>query len=99
MKSKHRDNNIIKVCFDCSNQRHKDFQEKNPECNLKPGDYVKIGVKDSNETEHMWFKVLFIDDNRIIGQLDNHPVVVTNISFGDTFEFAYKDVEEIYKEP
>ncbi len=96
MKSKHS-SNIIGICPDCSDQRRKDFHEENPECNLTPGDYIKVAVQDDGETEHMWFKVLFIDGDKIVGQLDNYPVVVTNISYGDDFEFTYQDVEQIHK--
>jgi len=91
------ENNIIGICANCSNQRRNEFQEKYPECNLKLGDYVKIAVKDRDQVEHMWFIVQSVDGNKIIGQLDNIPVLVTNISLGDEYGFAYKNVEQLYK--
>lgn len=89
--------NVVGICSDCSNQRHRDFQKNNPECNLNPGNFVKIAVKDDELVEHMWFIILSVDGDKIVGQLDNEPVLVTNISYGDTYGFAYKNVEQLYK--
>ena len=59
--------NIVSVCKECSEQIHQDWQKKNKDLHIEEGDYIKIALTDKKRTEHMWFKVdLVVNEKEFI---------------------------------
>lgn len=60
---------------------------------LQVGDNVKLCF---NEKERMWVKITeIVNIDHIIGTLDNDPVDVKEIKYGDRIEFSYRNIYSI----
>lgn len=46
--------------------------------------------------EHMWVAVTGVDGDRLVGELDNHPVGVPDLKCGDRVELGRGQVEAVY---
>ena len=90
-------NNIIYLCTECTDQRHKNYQKKYGKRKLGVGDHAKVCVEDNGKKEHMWFKVSQVLSNgAYISNCDSDPVLVENIKLDDIMGFAQKDIEEAF---
>lgn len=90
--------NIRAVCKDCSEERHKQWQQENSDKKIKEGDFVKIAVTDNKKVEHMWFRITqIVTDKDFFGELDNEPVLVNNIQYKDEITIKFKDIEGFIK--
>lgn len=86
--------NIELICDNCMDKRKKEMQKVINDINLKVGDYVKIALTDDNGTEHMWFIIQSINNDRsITGKLDNDPLFL-ECELGDIFHFKKDDIEQ-----
>lgn len=56
--------NVIYKCKDCWNKEKKTWQKKNKLLKINTGDFVKIPITDKNGTEHLWFEVININENK-----------------------------------
>ena len=86
--------NVIGICKECGEDRRQKFQElmKNKEVNIVPGDFVKATFKEGEETEHMWVSVEKIMGFEYIGTLDNIPVLVKNVKYGQAVTVKHEDL-------
>ncbi len=85
--------NIIAGCKKCFNQRREDFQKTFDKYSLKIGNFVKKGFKEKEEVEHMWVKITGLKGDRIVGILNNEPVVLKDIKLGDFVEVKFDEIE------
>jgi uncharacterized protein YegJ (DUF2314 family) len=61
------------------------------------GRFVKIGFPaEGMNTEHMWVKVFLIDEDSIIGTLDNTPMYTDWIELGDCVMASRDAIEDVY---
>jgi hypothetical protein len=71
-------------------QIHHDFQRPDPRYTKMPLEYfvgkvVKVCFQSANsKCESMWVVVTAVDEHCLVGTLDNVPVCVTHLKFGDT---------------
>lgn len=92
--------NIKGICRTCAEDRLEETQENidqiidNIENATKA--FVKKCFTDGEYSEHMWVQVT--DVNRklrtIVGTLDNEPVAVQNVRYGDTIVVTFEEIED-----
>jgi hypothetical protein len=62
------------------------------------GDHVKVEFADeySGESEWMWVKVSYSDDEKrlVFGKLDSQPIVVTDLKVGQELAIGYDNVHD-----
>ncbi|MBR9705135.1 DUF2314 domain-containing protein [Candidatus Pacearchaeota archaeon] len=90
-------NNVEYLCETHSNKRHENWTKNNKNKKIVVGDIVKVACKDEHTkyTEHMWFQITeIVTDNKFKGQLNNYPLKVSNIKFGDTVIIDFIDIED-----
>ena len=93
--------NIQIVFPDCMAQKQEETQSKLAEHieNMKNASqaYVKICFYDGDRTEHMWIKVKEVNEEKstITGRLDNEPVLVQNVFYGDMIQTTFDKIEEV----
>lgn len=80
--------NMIVTCKNCSEQMY----PNKGNFDIKIGDYIKIRFEEEDKGEYMWVKVKNIDGDKYEGDLDNDPVLIRNISYGDRVKFTKDDV-------
>lgn len=90
-------NNIVGIHKECADERKNKFQETFDKNSVEVGDYVKKCFTNGNEAEHMWVKVNKVEEDKIIGILDNEPVVMSNVKYKDLVEVEFGDIEEYLK--
>lgn len=62
------------------------------------GDFVKLGLELPNgRGERMWFRVLAINGKKFIGALDNNPIVIEDIRFGERLKFSARHIIGIWE--
>ena len=74
-----------------------------PECmyNKKPlhwyvGRCVKIAFQSAKSpVEHMWVRITDVDENDLIGVLDNYPVSVIHLRYGDRVTLNRTQIEAV----
>lgn len=60
---------------------------------------VKVGVSDGGEREYFWISPFTERDGRLFGTINNTPVVVRNVSLGQTIAFDKSEVVDwLYRE-
>lgn len=79
--------NMIQVCRGCMEKNKGTFD-------IEIGDYAKIRFGDASPGEYMWIKVTKVNGNKLEGTLDNDPVIVKDVKFGDTVTFLKENVCE-----
>ena len=93
-------NNIVVVCADCTKERKNKMQEKLKNIDPKTliGKYVKKGfLGENNKVEHMWVEIIGLSkDGKLIGELNNDPIVITHLQSGDVIELDISEIEQIY---
>jgi uncharacterized protein YegJ (DUF2314 family) len=90
-------NNIVRICDHCAKaQVAKPCQELLDDAKIviQVGDYVKTKFTDHNRkaNEHMWCLVTKIEDKKHYGRLDNEPVLVGNVHYGQICEMKMKTI-------
>lgn len=51
---------------------------------LSTGQLVKVGIKEGNNVENLWFEVMFVDNGgEFIGRCDNRPIGVTSVEYNE----------------
>ena len=60
---------------------------------VKVGDSVKICI---NNLEKLWVAVTSINGGQLKGKIDNHPVVLDDVSFGDAIMFKKENIYTIF---
>ncbi len=89
-----QDNNIRLLCKEDSNKRRIEFQNKIHA--IKIGDNVKKEFfEEGKSSEHMWVCVISLLKNGIYGILNNIPIGLNNIKFGDKVFVGLKEIEAI----
>lgn len=83
-------NNILYVCKDC-------IEKMYPNKGLLKvgvGEFAKIKFTDENGSEYMWVKVTVVDKEKgeYEGILDNDPVIVECVKYGDNVSFKKDDI-------
>lgn len=88
--------NVVMICKDCA---EKMFPDKGT-FDVKVGEFVKLKFTDKFGTEYMWVKAIKVDkeNNKYEGLLDNDPVLVRCVTYGDKVEFHKENVLETPKE-
>jgi len=94
--------NIGYLCPECGDERHKAWQEKNKDFKIRVNDWCKIAFKEEEQTEHMFVKVRKIEtipDKETVyeGDLDNDPLHLKNIKYGDKVRFGFNQIEQVYR--
>ena len=56
--------------------------------------YLKTDFIDDGEHEHMWILVNKIENERFEGTLDNEPITVKNVKFGDLIKITKDQIED-----
>jgi len=82
--------------------RHTTFPETfhipslNERQKLQPGQHVKLGFQEGENTERAWVHVNIIDGNQLTGNVENDLVLMTTIKDGDEVTFELKHIIGIY---
>jgi len=56
---------------------------------IKIGSSVKVNI---NRVENMWIEVTEINGSKIKGKIDEHPIKLEEVEFGDFVEFEKDNV-------
>jgi len=96
--------NMGLICPECSDERHKEWQERNKNTLVLLGDYCKIKFTDGDKNEHMFVRIFKAThggrqdmQQQFTGWLYNDPHYVKNVRFGDEIEFLFNQIEAIYR--
>ena len=67
---------------------------------LLRADMVKSAFSAGKRVEHMWVKVseVQVENQLVKGTLDNTPIEITHLTFGDIVFVPFKDIEDIWIE-
>ena len=93
------DPNILYVCPECSEKLYPNKGKFTVEQLLK-ADMVKSAFSAGKRVEHMWVKVseVQVENQLVKGTLDNTPIEITHLTFGDIVFVPFKDIEDIWIE-
>lgn len=90
--------NIMLVCKECSEKMYPDkgkFQ-------VDIGQFAKLKFTDKSCSEYMWVKVVKVRDGQDYeggydyeGMLDNEPIFVRNVEYGDVVKFNKQDILDV----
>lgn len=90
------------IAFVCSKHSPKAGGFKDKPTKFFIGKFVKLAFpvdevpgKRLPNFEHMWVKVLRIEGDELVGELDNDPMYVTKYKFKDRVTFKAPAVEEV----
>jgi len=61
--------------------------------NVKIGSSVKVCI---NDQERLWVEVTAIDGGQLKGKIDNCPVVINDVQFGDLISFRKENIYDIF---
>jgi len=89
--------NIELIHKDCSDKRKKNFQKTFDKYSLEVGKFVKKEFRENKEVEHMWVKITALKSNKLIGILDNEPILLRNLKLGDVVEVKFNEIEDYTK--
>ncbi|MFA5401726.1 MAG: DUF2314 domain-containing protein [Dehalococcoidia bacterium] len=88
-------NNVIPMCPECSEKMYPHKGKFKAE-DIRIGDSIKKRfAEDGAAPEHMWVIVTSIAGDKLVGTLDNDPVGMTSIKYGDRVELDITEVEDI----
>lgn len=88
--------NIQQICPECNDERQLAF--RNSGVIPKENEWVKIRfTQEDKQPEHMWVKLFMANNPFYMGTLDNEPLGLTNIKFGDTVNLEYSQIEQHVK--
>lgn len=80
--------NIIVTCTDCAEKMY----PNKGNFDIKVGDSVKIHFEEEHAGEFMWVKVEKINGDIFEGILNNDPVLMNNVCYGDRVMFTKEEV-------
>jgi uncharacterized protein YegJ (DUF2314 family) len=60
---------------------------------VKVGDSVKICI---NNKERLWIEVTEINGGQLKGKIDNCPIVIDDVAFGDSISFRKENIYSIF---
>lgn len=82
--------NIIVTCEECGELMY----PNRGKLDVEVGEHAKLKFVDEFGVEYMWVEVTKIDknSNKYEGNLDNEPVCVRYIKYGDKVEFRREDI-------
>jgi len=60
---------------------------------VKVGDSVKLCI---NNKEKLWVAVQAINNGNFKGKIDNHPIVIDDVSYGDSVMFKKENIYLIF---
>lgn len=60
---------------------------------VKVGDSVKICI---NNKERLWIEVTEINGGQLKGKIDNCPIVIEDVNFGDFISFRKENIYSIF---
>ena len=89
--------NIIGIHKDCAKERKINFQKNFDRYSIKVGDFVKKEFKENGKSEHMWVKIVSLSEKGIKGTLDNDPLFLENIKYGDSVCLKLNEIEQHIK--
>lgn len=87
--------NTIGVCKECTEDRKAEWQKQNKKLKIKEEDFVKVGVTDKKETEHLWFQVIAI--NKKCPSCKSKNVNISNLK-PKAFTHKCKDCGDYFNE-
>jgi len=70
-----------------------DAPDKEELSNVKVGSSVKVCI---NNEERLWVEVTSIDCGQLKGKIDNCPVVIDDVKFGDSILFREENIYDIF---
>jgi uncharacterized protein YegJ (DUF2314 family) len=65
------------------------------------GKWVKMAFDATNPVtgestlEHMWVKVASLKDGKLVGELDNDPIMITEVQCGDSVTLTVDQIEDV----
>jgi len=90
--------NVQKICSQCAKGVREETQNKIASFKMEGfiGMFVKKAFTKDKKIEHMWIKVISVNENSntLCGIIDNDPVMVDE-KCGDEVVFYKEDIEEI----
>ena len=89
-------NNIHILHKSYGDERKQHWQNNNKNTVIVSG-HCKLVFEQDEMREHMWVKVIKSDKGLYQGILDNHPIIISNISCGDKVIFEHEDIEDYLK--
>lgn len=99
MAGKEHSSNYVLVC-----PAHEPKPGKYKDCDPKSfiGKHVKLGFPcQMGQTEHMWVLVHKVEEDKLSGELDNDPVLITDfdppLKCGDWVEFETHEIEDVHE--
>lgn len=87
------ENNVHLFCGSCLDKSKKDFQNRFNKYSLEVGGYVKKKFVENGKSEHMWVKIIGLKENIVIGLLDNCPLWISSLNYGDILELGFDEIE------
>ncbi len=90
------------MLIDAQDAIHKDIDDSANDATheLEKGSKVKLifsnGVanEDHKNIEHLWVEILLVQDDKYLGQLQDDPKKIINLSKGELIEFETKHIYE-----
>ena len=85
--------NIMLICKDCAD---KVYPNKG-KLTVDIGKFAKLKFTDINGSEYMWVKVIRADKLKgdFEGRLDNDPVLVQCVKYGDNIKFKKDEIFDV----
>lgn len=80
--------NIVYVCGHHFDEITKETlnQIKKKKIKIKTGDLIKTRFDDGKYKEHMWVKIEGLIGDKIMGKLNNEPIYITSLNYGNIVE-------------
>ena len=88
----HKDN-IMLICKECV---EKVYPNKG-KLTVDIGKFAKLKFTDGHAGEYMWVMVIAVNKRKeeYEGRVDNDPILVTNVKYGDKVKFKKEDVFDV----
>ena len=86
--------NVFFTCRDCSVKTYP-RKGKFSRSEIMLASHVKARFSDGGYGEHMWIKVTKVEENEVIGTLDNKPVIVISPRYGDSVAVPFSEIKDI----
>lgn len=82
--------NIVLTCRECSDEMY----PNKGKFDVKVGEFAKIRFEAENglTSESMWIKVTKVNGDELEGVLDNDPIFIKSVKYGDIVKFKKEGV-------
>jgi Uncharacterized protein conserved in bacteria (DUF2314) len=97
-RSKEPMSNIVRLCDESAPKPNPQYRWRLLRDFI--GTFCKLAFHDEGRIEHMWVRCTgWANANgfQLEGTLDNYPVDVTNLEYGDPVLFNRSDIEDVYE--